>query len=155
TRTSGSVPKAAVWRAQRLSGMLTSMAASSESRALILRAAKIAAAPLRSVPLEAAVGDVLAFLSVDVAINAHLVSRQPELARHELGDARVHALAHFGCARGDLDRAVAVNDDESIGLVQKPSRKRDTELDRSQGETSQESALCDGLRILFRDSLPS
>jgi hypothetical protein len=83
-----------------------------------LRAAACAAMPLRSVPEEAAVGEVFGTLSVVVAVILHPVEadgRTPR--RHHLRDLEVQPLAHLGAAMVQLHAAVGIDMHQRAGLV--------------------------------------
>ena len=92
-------------------------------------------------PAEAAVGDVLLFFSVEVGITITRSYGEAEFVGHELANLHVEALAHLGAAGRDLDRAVGVDVDQRIGLVQESRRERDAELHRRDGEAAEAQAI--------------
>jgi hypothetical protein len=109
------------------------LAANSTSRALIVLAAFSAAMPLRSVPDEAAVAEVLGTLSVTVEVT---FTRDADLEGlgDDLGHLDEQALPHLGAAMVQQDRAVGIEVDQGAGLVQVRGRERDAELHRRQGQ---------------------
>ena len=70
--------------------------------------ALIAAAPLRSVPALAAVGEVLLLFSVEVVISRTQSGGSSELVGDQLFDFGIQALTHFGAAGRNLHGAVGV-----------------------------------------------
>ena len=112
-------------------------AAVSASRSFRISQARSAAVPFKSVLAEAAVGEVLLFFSVDVGMTRTASSGSANAVGDDLADLGVEPLAHLGAAGRDLDRAVAVDVDERTGLVERPPRERDPELDRRQRDPAQ------------------
>ncbi len=96
----------------------------------MVRAAASAALPFRSLPVEAAVADVLAIFEVSVAVTRTRDKRQAELIRDDLRDLRVEPLAHLGAAVIDEHRAVLVHVHQRAGLIQERHVERDAELHR-------------------------
>ena len=88
--------------------------ANAARRSLICLAALTAAAPLRSVPAEAAVGEVFAFLSVCVGITMNSIPGDAKFVGHELANLGVEPLPHFRAAGGHLNRAVGENVDQAV-----------------------------------------
>ena len=74
--------------------------------------------PLRSLPDEAAVAEVLGTLSVRVAVIAHGAERDVEVVGDDLRHLDVQPLPHLGAAVVQLDRAVGVDVDQRAGLVE-------------------------------------
>jgi hypothetical protein len=110
------------------------LAANSTSRALMVLAAFSAAMPLRSVPDEAAVAEVLGTLSVTVEVTFTRVDADLEGLGDDLGDLGEQPLPHLGAAMVQQDRAVGIEVDQGAGLVQVRGRERDAELHRRQGQ---------------------
>jgi hypothetical protein len=93
-------------------------AAQAASRSRICRAASCAALPFRSLPVEAAVAEVLATLLRVGGGDAHRLQGQAQLVRHHLRHLGVQALAHLGAAVVHQHRAVVVDMHQRAGLVE-------------------------------------
>jgi ribosomal 50S subunit-associated protein YjgA (DUF615 family) len=74
--------------------------------------------PFRSVPLDAAVAEVLGTLLRVGGRHAHALERHAQLVRHHLRHLGVQALAHLGAAVVHQHRAVGVDMHQRAGLVE-------------------------------------
>ena len=82
-----------------------------------MRQAARAASPLRSVPLEAAVGEVLGTLPVEVGVMCTRSSGDLQLVGDDLRHLGDQALAHLGAAVVQMHAAVGVEVHQRAGLV--------------------------------------
>ncbi len=98
----------------------------------MVSAASRAAMPLRSVPAEAAVAEVLGTLSVTVAVILIRTRSTCSASATDLGDLDVQPLPHLGPAVVQHDGAVGIEVQQRAGLVQVGGGERDAELDRRQ-----------------------
>ena len=80
--------------------------------------------PLRSVPADAAVAEVLGTLSVGGGGDVHALEPDAELFRRDLRHLLKQALAHFRAAVIEVDRAVLVDVHQGAGLVEMRERER-------------------------------
>ena len=90
----------------------------SAMRSRIVSQAAFTAMPLRSVPEEAAVAEVLGTLPVSVAVILTLSMPTPNRAGGDLRDLLEQALSHLGPAVVHVDRPVLVDVDERARLVE-------------------------------------
>ena len=109
-------------------------------RSRIAPAAMRAAMPLRSVPDDAAVGEVLGTLAVFVAVMRTKSSGNAELLGDDLRDLDEEPLPHLGAAVVQMDRAVVIDMDQRAGLVEMDQRE-------ARCRTSPASARCRCFRI--------
>ena len=109
-------------------------AANGSSRARKISQAFFTAAPLRSVPQEAAVAEVFGTLSVRVAITRTRSGRHAELARRDQRDIRVNALAHLGAAVIHLRGAILIDQHQRAGLIEMRGGEGNAELHRRDRE---------------------
>ena len=103
-------------------------------------AARRAAVPFKSVLADAAVGEVLLFFSVEAGMTRTDSSGKANSVGDDLANLGVEPLPHLGPARRDLDRAVEIDVDQRIGLVECPPRERDPELDRRQCDAREDGS---------------
>ena len=88
--------------------------------------------PLRSVPEEAAVAEVLGTLPVVVAVIFTRSMSTWNAVGHHLRHLDVEPLPHLGAAVVEVDRAVAIDVHQRAGLVVPGRGEGDAELDRRQ-----------------------
>ena len=109
-------------------------AAKATMRCLMVLAASQAAQPLRSEPVEAAVGEVLGTSAVEVARGPDAVDVDLEHLGHDLRHLDEQPLPHLGAAVVQADRAVGIDMHQRAGLVHVRHVEGDAELQREQAE---------------------
>ena len=92
-----------------------------ESSSRAARQASATAAPLRSVPADAAVADVFGTLSVRVGITRTCVGAHAEAVGGDLLDLGEESLPHLGAAVVHLHGAIAIDEHQRAALVDRTS----------------------------------
>ena len=96
---------------------------------MICRQASTTAAPLRSVPADAAVAEVLGTLSVRVGMTRIVSMPTPKAVGRDLADLGLQALTHFGAAVIYLHAAIAIHQHQRARLIEESRGKGDAEFD--------------------------
>ncbi len=118
-------------------GLASMAAATSASRPRNRPQASTAAAPFRSVAADAAVGEVLLFLSVLVGADDDPVVIDSQFLGDDLPNPRIDSLAHLRGPGADHDRSVEIDVHQRVGLVHRPAGEGDPEFHRRQGHSAQ------------------